>query len=482
MPEVRLPAPTGVPRVAGSRWAPGAGTNQWAVLAIAALATAFVWIDASALNIAFPALERSFPGASRSGLSWVLNGYNIVFAALLVPAGRLADLLGRRRLFIAGLLLFSGASALCAVAPSVPVLVTCRVVQGAGAAVMIPAALALILVAFPPAQIATAVSLWISAGAAASAFGPVVGGTMIQIASWRWIFLVNVPIAACAIAFGYRALPAAGGSSERRLPDFLGTATLGLGVTCLALALVEGREWGWTSVPILTSLALSPVLLAITVLRSGSHPAPVLDLPLIRLRRVAIANAGTLVFGAAMFGSFLANVLFLTSVWRYSELHAALAVSPPPLVAAICGTRAGGLIERYGPRFVALLGTGLFAAGIGWILSKAGSRPDYLGAWLPGTVLFGAGIGTGFSAFASTAIRAAPVQAFGLASSLNTAGRQVGMVLGVAVLVAVIGDPRPGAALSAFRSGWTVAIATTAVAALLACGLSRPPVVISEPS
>jgi NTE family protein len=236
-----LAKPAGTTPGAGTRAAGAHGANQWAVLAIAALATAFVWIDASALNIAFPALERSFPGASRSGLSWVLNGYNILFAALLVPAGRLADLLGRRRLFIVGLLLFSGASALCAVAPSVPVLVACRLLQGAGAAVMIPAGLALILVAFPPAQIATAVSLWISAGAAASAFGPVVGGSVIQIASWRWIFLINVPIAAGAIAFGYRALPAAGGVSERRLPDFLGTATLALGVTCLALAIVEGR-------------------------------------------------------------------------------------------------------------------------------------------------------------------------------------------------------------------------------------------------
>jgi MFS family permease len=335
---------------------------------------------------------------------------------------------------------------------------------------MIPAGLALILVAFPPTKIATAISLWVATGAAASAFGPVVGGSVIQIGSWRWIFLINIPIAVIAVCFGARLLPNAPGS-RRRLPDFTGAATLALGVSSLALGIVEGRAWGWGSPRDIAAWVAALLLLGITVRRSARHPAPVLDLALMRERRGALANAGTLVFGAAMYGSFLANVLFLATVWRYSELHAALAVTPPPIVAALFGTRAGPLIERLGAWVVAALGTVLFATGIAWIALSVGERPDYLVAWLPGTMLFGAGIGLGFSAFASTAIRSAPTEAFGLASSLNTAARQVGLVLGVSVVVAVLGSPAPHSVLAAFRSGWIVSIATTGVAFGLALSL-----------
>jgi MFS family permease len=168
---------------------PGAkNASRWAVVAIATVATAFVWVDATALNIGLPALERTFLGAPRSGISWVLNGYNVIFAAFLVPAGRLADTLGRKRLFLSGVAGFASASALCAVAPSLEMLVACRLLQGAGAAAMLPAGFALVLAAFPPAELPSAVALWVSAGSVAGALGPVVGGLVIQAASWRWIY------------------------------------------------------------------------------------------------------------------------------------------------------------------------------------------------------------------------------------------------------------------------------------------------------
>jgi EmrB/QacA subfamily drug resistance transporter len=455
-----------------SREAPPAA-RPWFVLAVAAIATGFVWVDATALNLAFPALEHSFAGVSRSSLSWVLNAYNILFAALLVPAGRLADILGPKRPFLAGLALFTIASAACAAAPSPAALIACRLVQAAGAAGMLPAGLALVLAAFSPARLPGAMGVWSAAGSVAAAVGPVLGGSVIAAGSWRWIFLINVPVGIAAFAIARLRLTDTPPRS-RRLPDFLGTLALALGVTSLALAVVEGRDWGWGSPRILTALVLFPLLIGAAVLRSRRHEAPALDLPLLRQRQAAAANGGTMLFGAAIFGGSLANVLFLTTVWHYSELQAALGVTAPPLMSAIAAGPAGRLVGRIGPRAVAAAGLALFAAGMGWLLLGAGRSPEFFTAWLPGTVLFGAGIGVAFPAFAVTAVRSAPPSGFGLASSLNTASRQVGAVLGVAVVVAVLGAPAPDHALAAFRYAWMVVIGTTIVAAMVALTL-RPP-------
>ncbi len=442
------------------------------MLAIAAVATAFVWVDATALNIAFPALERTYAGASRSSISWVLNGYNVVFAAFLVPAGRLADILGRKRLFICGVGAFASASAACALAPSLEVLVACRLLQGVGAAAMLPAGFALVLAAFPPVELPSAVALWVSAGSVAGALGPVVGGAVIQAASWRWIFVLNVPAGLLVLWLGRNRLREVRGPRQQ-LPDFFGSVAVAAGVACLSMTILEGREWGWANVRILAAAICVPIFIAIAVARSRRHAAPAIDLPLLRQRRVAFANLGTLLFGTAVFGGILTNVLFLSEGWHYSALRAALAVTPPPLTAAITAGPAGRLIARHGPRPLGVLGVVLFAGGIAWILGNATGSPNYLGAWLPGTLLFGAGIGVASPAFASTAIRSAPIHAFGLASSMNTAARQVGAVLGVAVLVAVIGNPGALGLISAFRHAWIADIALTALAGLFALAL-RP--------
>lgn len=260
---------------------------------------------------------------------------------------------------------------------------------------------------------------------------------------------------------------------RQQLPDFFGSAAVAVGVACLSLTILEGRDWGWTNVRILASAVCVPIFIGIGLARSRRHAAPALDLSLLRQPRVAVANLGTLLFGTAVFGGILTNVLFLSEGWHYSAIQAALAVTPPPLTAAITAGPAGKLIARHGPRPVGALGVLLFASGMAWILTNATASPNYLGAWLPGTLLFGAGIGVASPAFASTAIRSAPIQAFGLASSINTAARQVGAVIGVAVLVAVIGNPTARGPTSAFRHAWIADIALTALASLSALAL-RP--------
>ena len=257
----------------------------------------------------------------------------------------------------------------------------------------------------------------------------------------------------------------------QQLPDFAGSLAVACGIGCLSLAILEGRHWGFASARTLAALIAVPIFLGAATTRSTAHPAPALDLPLLRERRAGIANLGTLLFGMAVFGGILTNILFLSDGWRYSALQTALAVTPPPLTAAIAARAAGRAITRYGPRPVGALGLALFAAGMAFILAHATTSPNYLGTWLPGTLLFGAGIGVASPAFASTAIRAAQMHAFALASSVNTAARQVGAVLGVAVLLAVIGSPSRHNPVTPFRHAWIAEIVLTGLAGLCAVAL-----------
>src|SRR2546421_8855343 len=230
-------------------------------------------LDLFIVNIAFPDLQRAFAGSGLAGLSWVLNGSAIVFAALLVRAGRLADLYGRRRSFVAGLGLFVLASAACAVAPSAPFLIAARVLQGAGAAILTPASLGVVLPAFPPQRRPVVIAAWAAVGAVGAAAGPPLGGLLVQ-ASWRWVFLVNLPLGLISIWYAVRRLDESRDATAPGLPDIAGTLALMLGIGALTLALVQGRGWGWDAAGTLTAFAAAAVLIGVAVLRSVRHPVP----------------------------------------------------------------------------------------------------------------------------------------------------------------------------------------------------------------
>src|SRR3954463_2477392 len=258
--------------------------RRWKVLLVTGVAVFMAFLDVTIVNVAFPSIRSAFPEASLASLSWVLNAYNIVFAALLVPAGRLADLLGRRRLFFIGLFVFVVASCLCGLAWSVPVLVGARVIQAAGAAMLVPTSLGLLLVEFPLERRASATALWGAVGGVAAATGPSLGGLLIHWADWRLVFFVNLALGAAAWIPARRLLRETRDPDRGAVPDALGIALLGGGVAALAPAIVEAPGWGWGSARVLGAFAIAAAALAAFIRRSATHPHPVVELGLFRVR------------------------------------------------------------------------------------------------------------------------------------------------------------------------------------------------------
>ncbi len=405
-----------------------------------ACAGAFVaFLDTTIVNIAFPDISASFSGSGRDALSWVLDGYFVVIAALLVPAGGLADRFGHKRVFLLGIGGFTVASLLCAAAPSLPLLIAFRVLQGIGAALIAPTSLAIVLDSFPPERRAAGVGLWGAAAAAAAAVGPTLGGALVDLADWRLVFLVNLPLGA-AIAFAGRRRLVERPIRDSRLPDLPGAAMLALGLALITLGIVEGNNWGWASASTLGAFAAGLALIGGVVARSMSHPRPIVEPELFAHRSFRVGNLGTLLFAAAFFSLILGNVLFLTGVWGYSVLHAGLATLPGPTLSTIFAAPAGRLADRFGHRAVIVPGTLFFAAGV-MVLRSTGAEPDWLGTWLPGACLTGIGIGLAFPTLGSAAVRDVPDDRFATASAVNAAFRQVGAVLGTAILVAIVGQP-----------------------------------------
>jgi len=447
--------------------------RRWKVLLVTATAVFMGFLDVTIVNIAFPDVERSFPDASRAELSWILNAYNIVFAALLVPAGRIADRVGRRRMFMVGVVSFLGASVLCGLAPSVEVLIGARVLQAAAGAILVPTSLALLLPEFPLAQRATATALWTATGAVAAATGPSLGGLLVDATSWRWVFFVNLLIGLPALIPARRLLRETREANPGPLPDMAGAVLLAGGVGLLSLGLVEGQEWGWGDPEILASFAGAVLLLAAFVGRSARHPAPVVELSLFRVRSFAVANSGVLLFAMGFYALLLANVLFLTQVWGWSILEAGVALTPGPLTAAFFAPIGGRLADRFGQRVIAVPGGLLFAAGcLGFAASVDGSS-DYASEFLPWMALTGSGVGLSFAAWGSAAVAELPPSRFATGSAVSSTSRQIGAVLGIAILIAVLGTPAPGEAVGTFTDAWTLMAIPATAAGLLGLGLGR---------
>jgi EmrB/QacA subfamily drug resistance transporter len=442
--------------------------QRWKVLVLTSVGLFMASLDLFIVNIAFPDLSRAFGGASLTDLSWVLNGYAIVFAALLVPAGRIADRVGRKRVFLTGLVVFSLASALCAAAPSVPALVAARVLQAAGGAMMVPTTLGLILPAFPPEQRAAAIGIWSAVGAVAAALGPPLGGLLVQL-SWHWIFLVNVPIGLVAAVAGWRILDEVREPEDGR-PDLLGAVMLAAGIALLTLGIVKGADWGWANGRTVGSFVAAAALIAAFLYRSARHHAPVIELPLLRVRSFALANLATLVFFAGFGAMLLSGVLLLTEVWGYSALHAGVALSPGPLMAALFAVPSGRLGGRVGPRPVAAAGGLVFAAGFAFTLATVDATSSYATSFLPGFMIGGIGVGLTLGTLPSAATAALPPSRFATGSAVFGMARQLGSAIGVAILVALI-DSSAGDLLTGLRRGWWLALGTGIGTALLALAI-----------
>lgn len=437
------------------------------VLLVGSFGAFMAFVDVTIVNVAIPDIRASFDGSSITSISWVLNAYNLVFAAFLVPAGRIADLLGRKRLFELGIVLFTAMSVLCAVAPSLDVLIAARALQAVGAAIVVPASLALVLEAFGAGRRAHAVALWGTAAAIAAGLGPVLGGVLVEIADWRLVFLVNLPVGVIAVLASKRALVESRAPGRRSLPDLLGAGLLAGSLALLTFGIVQGDEWGWTSPEVLGSLALAVALAGWFLQRCTWHPSPVLALADLRERSFGVANTLTLLASAGFFSYLLANVLFLTSIWGYSVLEAGLALTPGPFVAALVAAPLGRFLESHDYRWAVIPGALVWGVGVLLLISRLGPSPEFVSEWLPAIVVLGIGAGATLPTLGAAAVAAAPGGRFATATALNSVARQLGAVLGVALLVAIVGTPAPADLAAAFDAGWAfAAVCFLAVAAL----------------
>ena len=442
--------------------------RRWQVLLVTSVAVFMSFLDVTIVNIAFPDLRASFPDESLASLSWVLSAYSIVFAAALVPAGRLADRYGRRRFFFLGVLTFLAASVLCGAAWNVDVLIAARTVQAIGGAMLVPASLGLLLPEFPLERRATATALWGATGAVAAAAGPSLGGVLVAWQGWRSVFFVNLLIGLPALVPARRVLRESR-EAHPFLPDLLGALFLALGVGSLVLAIVQGPSWGWDSARTLGAFAASAAFLAGFLVRSARHRAPVVPLSLFRVRSFAFANLGAFFFAIGFFALLLCNVLFLTGVWHYSVLRAGVSLTPGPLMAALAAPVGGRLSDRFGQRVVAVPGSLIFGGGTLIFALGTGAEPAYLTEFLPAALLTGIGIGLTFAAFGSAAVAELPPNRYATGGAVNNCIRQIGAAIGIAVLVVVLGTPT----LAHFHRAWSLIALTGAVAAVAGLALGR---------
>lgn len=409
------------------------------VLLIASGATFMAFLDVTVVNVAFPDLHASFAGTALGDLSWVVSIYAVLFAALLTPAGRLADVIGRRRVFVAGLSTFTAASVVCAVAPNVGLLVAARALQGAGAAIMIPAGLGLVLIAAAPERRAAAVGLWGASASLAAAAGPSLGGVLVDAWGWRAVFVINVPIGIALVGLGLRRLPL-DRPTQQRLPDLLGTLLVAVGVGAAVAGLTKSGDWGWSSASTIGALAGGAILVTAALARARRHPSPAIETELLRSRTFAVANLTSLPFGAAVFAWLLIGALFLTSVWQYSILKAGLAISPGALSSAVAAVLIGRRATPRVQRIAVSAGALLMAATMIWVYADLSSERQFLTLWLPAGLLGGAAVGMTLTALSTVAVTAVPPHRFAAGTGMNITARQLGGAFGVAAVAAILGD------------------------------------------
>ncbi|MDX6503640.1 MAG: hypothetical protein QOE29_765 [Gaiellaceae bacterium] len=460
-------ASRGAPNDGGARPTTPA-SHPTVVLAVLCVAQFIGALDVFIVNVALPNIGVGFGESSLSNLSWVLNAYAIVIAALMIPAGRLADLFGRKRVFLLGLGVFTVASVGAASSGTLWVLVAFRVLQAAGAAALTPTSLGLLMVAAPENKRDLHVKIWTASAALAAASGPVVGGLLVEV-SWRWIFLLNVPVGVLAIATAIRFVPDVPREAGARLPDLLGGVLLVLSIGSLALGLVKAPDWGWSGTATLVAFVTAAVALLAFLWRSAHHSDPMLDLNLLRSRVLSSASMSALLYFASFGILLLSSVLWLQGHWHYSAIRTGLAIAPGPSSVPLFAVLSEVAARRVAVGVIAAFGCVLSAAGAVLLLSSMGDSPSYAAAFLPGWLLVCIGFALAMPTVTSSGTAELLPEQSATGSALVNVSVQVGLVIGISVLVALLGTASAAAGLHVFKEAWWAAagIAVGASAAAL---------------
>jgi EmrB/QacA subfamily drug resistance transporter len=456
--------------------------RKWWTLAAVAFGLFMIMLDNTVVNVALPTIAADLQ-ADLSELQWIVTGYALTFASLMLTGGKLADLLGRRRIFVVGLVIFTLSSLACGLATSEEFLIGARVVQGAGAALMNPATLSIIAATFPPRQRGMAIGIWAGVSALALAIGPLVGGLLTEHVDWSWIFFVNVPVGVVAIAASLILIPESKDESTEQRLDLPGLLTSGLGLFALTYGLIEANTYGWTSGRILGSFTVALVLLVAFVLLEMHQRIPMVDLSLFRNGTFAGANIAVLLVALAMFGVFFFVSLYMQGILGYSAVETGAAFLPLTVLIILVAPIAGKTSDRIGSRWLITAGMLLITVQL-LSFSRLGVDSTFFNL-LPGLLVGGVGMALVMTPSAAAAVRALPVDKSGVGSAVLNAFRQVGGSMGIAVMGAIMANEvgrasgpevfrDPQRFVDGFSTTLQVAAGITLLGAVVAAVLIRP--------
>ncbi len=437
------------------------------VVALGSIAVFFIALELTIISVAFPEISDAFPEATRATLSWVFTAYNVGVAALLLIGGWLAERFGRKRLFMAGLAVFTIGSLGSGFAPTIGLLIAARAVQAIGGALLIPASLALILHVVPDARRDVAIGVWGAMAGLAAAVGPTLGAVLVASAGWRSVFLVNVPLAIITAVVGARVLPESLDPDIDRKVDLVAVPVGAIGVGLLVFIIVAAETLGWFSLATIGMAGAAIACLALFLVRSKRHDTPVFDLGIATHRSFSSGSVGTLLFVAGFTGWLVFAPTFLAETWDYSVLRSGLAIAPGPVVMAIVSGPAGKLAAARGHRNVIAAGAVASLLAIVWWSVMVGSEPSYVVGLLPGLVLMGAGVGAGFPMLTAASMLDVPPHQYAMGAAGSTTVRQLAMAVGIAIATALVGSD---STLATFRLSWIacgVMFGATAIAVMV---------------
>jgi EmrB/QacA subfamily drug resistance transporter len=409
--------------------------KKWWTLAAVAVGLFMIMLDNTVVNVALPSMRRSLH-LSLSQLEWVVAGYALTFAAFMLTGGKLADLFGRRRIFMVGIVIFTGASLACGLAPGGGFLIGARVVQGLGGALINPATLSIITATFPPKERGTAIGIWAGVSAMALAIGPLVGGLLTEHVNWHWIFFINVPIGVAGLIAIPLLVDESRDTSREQRPDLPGLVSSAVGLFALTYAFVEANSYGWSSPRILASFAVAAVGLGTFALLETRQRLPMLDLSLFKNRTFAGANVAMLFVGLAMFGTFFYLSLYMQNVLLYSPVQSGATFLPMTCLIILIAPRAGKLADRFGSRW--LVGGGMALVTIMLFYYSTLGEHESFYSLLPGLLVGGTGMALTMTPTTAAAMSSVPVDKAGVGSAVLNSMRQVGGSLGIAVMGAVV--------------------------------------------
>ncbi len=451
-------------------------TRKWFTLAAVSFGLFMIMLDNTVVNVALPSIQRDL-GTDLSSLQWIVAGYALTFAALMLIGGKVADAYGRRLVFVIGIAVFVTASLWCGLAGSGDELIAARVLQGAGAALMNPATLSIIAATFPPEQRGTAIGIWAGVSALALAIGPLVGGLITEHLDWSWIFFINIPVGIVAIAASFLFIDESRDETHVRL-DLPGLATSAVGLFTLTYALIEANTYGWTSPRILGAFAVAGASILAFVLLERYQRDPMLPLDLFRSRTYSGANLVMLLVALAMFGVFFFLSLYMQNVLGYSAVQTGAAFLPMTILIILLAPVAGRASDRFGSRWLMTSGMLLIAIQLLYF-SRLGVDASFWNL-LPAFLVGGTGMALTMTPSAAAATRSVSVDKAGVGAAVLNASRQIGGSLGIALIGAIIafeagnGVRTPEAFVDGLQTALLVASGIAAVGAIVAFVLVRP--------